>query len=86
MYGISNHESAAYVIARRALGFNHEKIPKPILNNLIKNKSAFKEVNNWKQWSAVKKAALAKIKKLTQRQVKSLVFWSVHRENMLGIG
>jgi len=86
MYGISNHESAAYVIARRALGFNHEKIPKSILDNLIKNKSAFKEVNNWKQWSAVKKAALAEIKKLTQRQVKSLVFWTEHRKNVLGIG
>jgi len=86
MYGISNHESAGYVIARRALSFNHEQIPKILLDKLISKKSAFKHMNNWKQWSAVKKAALAKIKKITKRQVKSLVFWPVHRKNVLGIG
>jgi len=86
MYGISSHESAGYVIARRGLGFSHEKIPKVLLDKLIQNKSEFKRLVNWKLWSAVKKAALAKVKKLTKRKVKSLVFWPVHRKNVLGIG
>ena len=86
IYGISNHESAGYVIARRGLGFSYEKIPKVLLNKLIQKKSEFKLMANWKQWSAVKKAALAKIKKLTKRQVKSLVSWQVHRKSVLGIG
>jgi hypothetical protein len=86
MYGISNHESAAYVIARRGLGFSHEKIPKLLFDKLIQKKPEFKRSANWKQWSAVKKAALAKIKKLTKRQVKSLVSWPVYREKVLGIG
>jgi len=86
MYGISYHESASYVTARRGLGFNHEKIPKILLDKLIKNKPKFNLMNNLKQWSAVQKAALAKIKKITKRQVKSLVSWQVHRKNILGIG
>ncbi|MBT9143850.1 MAG: hypothetical protein DDT29_02263 [Dehalococcoidia bacterium] len=86
MYGISNHESAAYVIARRGLGFDHEKIPKVLLDNLIKKKPELKLMDNWKQWSAVKKAAISKIKKITKRQVKSLVSWQVHRKEALGLG
>jgi len=86
MYGTSNHESAGYVIARRSLGFTHEKIPKVLLDKLIKKKSEFKQMANWKQWSAVKEVILAKINKLTERRVRSLVLWQVHRENVLGIG
>jgi hypothetical protein len=33
-----------------------------------------------KNFNTVKKAALAKIEKLTERQVKSLVSWPVHRK------
>lgn len=86
MYGISSHESAGYVIARRGLGFNHERIPKILLDKLVKEKPGFKQMINWKQWSAIKKAVLIRIKKLTKRKVKSLVFWQFHRKNVLGIG
>ncbi len=86
MYGLTAHESAGYIIARRGLGFDREKIPKVLLDKLIKKKPEFKQMGNWKQWSAVKKAALAKIKKLTERKVNSLVFWRVHQKELLGIG
>lgn len=86
MYGIAVHEAAGYVIARRGLGFDHEKIPKILLDKLIKKKPEFKQMANWKQWSAIKKAVLAEIKKITKRQVKSLVLWQVHRKELLGIG
>ena len=86
MYGISNHETASYVIARRGLDFDSEKIPKILLDKLVKKKLEFKLTTNWKQWSAVKKALLAQVKNLTKRKVKSLVSWQVHRKNVLGIG
>ena len=86
MYGISNHETASYVIARRGLDFDSEKIPKILLDKLVKKKLEFKLATNWKQWSAVKKALLAQVKNLTKRKVKSLVSWQVHRKNVLGIG
>lgn len=86
MYGISSHESAGYVIARWSLGFNNEKIPKLLLDKLIKKKPAFKQMTDWKKWSATKKAILSRIKKITKRQVRSLASWQVHRKNVLGIG
>lgn len=86
MYGISNHESAAYVITRRGLGFDQEKIPKVLLDKLIEKKPEFKLMSNWKQWSVIKKAVLTKIKKRTKKEVKSLGFWQVHRKELLGIG
>lgn len=86
MYGLAAHEAAGYVIARRSLGFNQEKIPKILLNKLIKKESEYKRISNWKQWSAIKKAVLAKIKKLTGKKVKNLVLWQAHRKNVLGIG
>jgi len=86
MYGIAVHEAAGYVIARRSLGFDREKIPKILLDKLVKKKTEFKQMTNWKQWSAIKKASLAKIKKLTKGKVKSLVSWQVHRKEVLGIG
>jgi IS605 OrfB family transposase len=86
MYGIATHEAAAYVIGRRALGIDHEKVPRLLLDKLVKKKSEFKQITNWKQWSAVKKAVLAKIKKITERKVKSLVSWQFHRKKALGIG
>ena len=57
MYGLSAHESAGYVIARRGLRINHERVPKDLLDKLVKKKQEFKQISNWKQWSAVKKAA-----------------------------
>lgn len=63
MHGISNHESAGYVIARRGLGFEHEKIPKILLDKLVKKKHDLKLITNWKQWSAIKRAVLDQVKK-----------------------
>ncbi len=49
--GISIHESASYVIARRALGFK-EKLP-PVLNTLLPEKII--GVHHWRQWGYVSK-------------------------------
>lgn len=83
-YGISNHEAAAYVIARQCLGYSKEKAPKKLVKRLVKKKEAFAKLNNWKQWSVIKKAAIAAIKKLTKREVKSLVSWQHYRKQLLG--
>ncbi|SFH06982.1 transposase, IS605 OrfB family, central region [Desulfotomaculum arcticum] len=83
MYGLSTHQSAGYVIARRGLGFTHENIPKELLDKLIKKKPEFKLMTNWKQWSAIKKAIQ---KHLKQKGVNSLVSWHVHRKELLDIG
>ncbi|MFZ5688068.1 MAG: hypothetical protein ACOY9Y_07775 [Bacillota bacterium] len=39
-YGISNHQAASYVIARRALGYRVERVPKPLLHRFIKENLA----------------------------------------------
>ena len=71
-YGSSNHESAAYVIGRRALGYDYEKVPRSLVDEFVKDKDGFSYINNWKQWSAIKKAILKSLKK---KGVKSLVSW-----------
>ena len=85
-YGISHHESASYVIARRGLRYTTEKIPKQLTSSFINKKEDFDKLSEWKQWSAIKKAAVAAIKKQTMKEVKSLVFWQHHRKQLLGIG
>ena len=45
MYGISNHETASYVIARRGLDFDSEKIPKILLDKPVK-KDLLAQVKN----------------------------------------
>ncbi|AEF93879.1 transposase, IS605 OrfB family [Desulfotomaculum nigrificans CO-1-SRB] len=82
-YGLSNHQAAALVIARRGLGFDYERIPKRLVDRFIKAKEGFKKLNNWQQWSAVKKAILKQLKK---KGVNSLVSWQVHRKELLGAG
>jgi len=82
-YGLSNHEAAAYVIARRSLGYSIEPVPKRLVQKYIKKKDAFALLTNWKQWSAIKKAAVTAIKKQTKRKVKSLVSWQRHRKQLL---
>ena len=81
-YGLSNHEAAAYVIARRGLGKTCEKVPRTLLQKYVKNKAGFKLAPNWKQWSAVKGAAVAAIKKHTKQEVKSLVSWQHNRKQL----
>jgi IS605 OrfB family transposase len=82
-YGISNHEAAAYTIARRGLGYNKEKIPKKLLKEYIKNRETFVLLPNWKQWGIIKKAIETAIKNLTKRKVKNLVFWQRYRKQLL---
>jgi hypothetical protein len=81
-YGISNHEAAAYVIARRGLGFSDEKVPKKLVQKYVKKKETFALLTNWKQWSTIKKAAIAAVKKQTERKVKSLVSWQHYRKQL----
>ena len=87
-YGLSNHEAAGYVIAMRGLGCEYEKVPKPIVKQFIKKdrRSGFYKLTNWKQWSAIKKAAVAAIKKHTRKEVKSLIFWQHYRKQLLVTG
>ena len=49
----------------------------------IKKKDGFRQLNNWQQWSAVKKAILKNLKK---KGMKSLVSWHVYRKELLGVG
>ncbi|GAB6157471.1 hypothetical protein JCM39194_06710 [Desulfotomaculum varum] len=82
-YGLSNHQAAALVIARRGLGHVSERVPKLLVDRFIKAKEGFRKLNNWQQWSAVKKSILKYLKK---KGVNSLVFWQVHRKKLLGAG
>ncbi|AGL03453.1 IS200/IS605 family accessory protein TnpB-related protein [Desulfoscipio gibsoniae] len=87
-YGLSNHEAAGYVIARRGLGLNCEKVPKPLVKQFIKKKKkdGFSKLTNWKQWSSIKKAVVAAIKKHTKKEVQSLVSWQHYRKQLLVSG
>lgn len=84
-YGLSNHQAAAYVIARRGLGgdYDRERVPKPLVDRYIEKKDGFRHLNNWQQWSSVKKAILKDLKK---KEVNSLVSWQIHRKELLGVG
>jgi len=78
----TNHGVAACVMARRGLGCKEEKVPRKLLQKYIKNKEGFTFLTNWKKWSAIKKAAVAAIKKQTRKEVKSLVSWQHHRKQL----
>lgn len=82
-YGISNHEAAAYMIARRGLGYREERIPRKLAQKYVKKRAAFALLPNWKQWGSIKKAATAAIKKQTKKEVKSLVSWQHYRKQLL---
>jgi len=60
-----------------------EKVPKPLLHWFIKEKGNFTKLTGWKQWSGIKKAAEAAMKKHTGQEVKSLVFWQHYRKQLL---
>ena len=77
-YGLSNHEAAAYVIGRRALGLDYEKVPRILVDKFVKDKDGFPYINNWKQWSIIKKAI---IKSLKKKGAKSLVSWQHLRKS-----
>lgn len=82
-YGISSHEAAAYTIARQGLGNGNEKVPVQLVQKFVKKIDTFALLTNWKQWSSVKKAVIAAIKKQTKREVKSLVSWQHHRKQLI---
>lgn len=82
-YGLSNHQAAAYVIARRGLGYDRERVSELLVDRLIEKKDGFSHLSNWKQWSSVKRAILSNLKK---KEVNSLVSWQVHRKELLCIG
>ncbi len=85
-FGISAHQAAAYVIARRALGKTKEKVPKPLVARFVRNTAGFQRITNWKQWSWIKRAVLAAMKKQKEKEVKSLVSWQHHRKQLLAQG
>jgi len=63
---------------------NNEKVPRPLIKRFIKAGKGFKELTNWKQWSAIDKAATAAIKKLKKGGA-SLVNWQHHKKQLLGM-
>jgi len=81
-YGISNHEAASYVIARRGLGYETEKVPTQLVQKFIdeKKQASFQYLNNWQQWSTIKKSIISKIKK---KGGASLVSWQHYRKELL---
>ena len=82
-YGISSHQAAAYTIARQGLGYGNEKVPDQLVQKFVKKRATFALLTNWKQWSSVKKAVIAAIKKQTKREVKSLASWQHHRKQLI---
>lgn len=62
MYGLTVHESASYVIARRGLGFNEKlsiyKVPSKVVKErairTLEEKYDGKRIHNWALWSRVK--------------------------------
>ncbi len=79
-YGLNIHESAALVIARRAYGYNYEKVPKPLKDRLLtdKEKLTFNNKNNWKQWSIIDK-------KIKKKGGENPGLWQRNRKSILGI-
>jgi len=85
-YGLSNHEASGYVIARRGLGIDTERVPGPLVDRFIRKKEGFYHLGNWKQWSSIKKAAVAAIKEQTKKEVNSLVSWQHYRKKLQKAG
>jgi hypothetical protein len=83
-YGLSTHQSASYVIARRGLGFDNEEVPKPLIRSFIKARKGFKDLTNWKQWSSISQAVLAAMKKIKKGGA-SPVNWQHHRKQLSGM-
>ena len=74
------------MIARRGVGFEYERVSKPLVKGFIMKKEGFLKLNNWKQWSAMKKSVIAELKKYTKKEVKSLVSWQYFRKQLLVAG
>lgn len=79
-YGLSVHNGAAMVIARRSYKFK-ERVPKILKDKCVdaKYKEKFDYFNEWKKWSIISK----NIKK--KCEVKTPGFWIANRKNVLGL-
>lgn len=79
-YGLSVHNGAAMVIARRSYKFK-EKIPKILKDKCVdvKYKEEFDYFNEWKKWSIISN----NIKK--KCEVKTPDFWIANRDSLLGL-
>ena len=83
MYGLNTHEAAAFVIGRRGLGFNNEKIPKELSKSLkLKGRRQWKDdadplASICRQWGGLWKQ-VSKIKNLffeTTREIPMNLRW-----------
>ena len=55
------------MIARRGLRFEYERVSKPLVKGFIMKKEGFLKLNNWKQWSAMKKSVIAELKNIPRK-------------------
>lgn len=76
-YGMTVHNGAAMVIARRSYKFK-ERIPQILKDKLVNNVQLFDQKNNWSKWSYINKI----IKRKAGENPDS---WIVNRKQILGI-
>ncbi|MGB4311447.1 MAG: hypothetical protein WBJ17_00800, partial [Natronincolaceae bacterium] len=80
-YKMNIHNSAAMVIGRRSYKFK-EKIPKPIKDKLIKDKTKFNGKTEWGRWSEINKI-INKI--LEGKEGEKPGLWLKDRKQILGL-
>ncbi|MGI6427027.1 MAG: IS200/IS605 family accessory protein TnpB-related protein [Natronincolaceae bacterium] len=80
-YKMNIHNSAAMVIGRRSYKFK-EKIPKPIKDKLIKDKTKFNKKTEWGRWSEINKI-INKI--LEGKEGEKPGLWLKDRKQILGL-
>jgi IS605 OrfB family transposase len=77
-YRVNVHLSAAYVIARRAMGYK-EEVPNKFKSLLTTKQAAnFNEQDEWKQWSTLKK----RITNLLKRRKAKFYQWKNHKKEI----
>ncbi|SHH89987.1 transposase, IS605 OrfB family, central region [Clostridium grantii DSM 8605] len=76
-YGMSVHNGAAMVIARRSYEFN-EKGPKILVSRFVKNVEKFNECTEWKKWSKLNKTIKEKVGE-------NPGLWLANRKKILGL-
>ena len=77
-YRVNTHLAAAYVIARRAMGYE-EVVPNKIKSVLTKKQAEdFSVKNEWKQWSIIKK----RITNLLKKRKAKFYQWNEFKKNV----
>jgi IS605 OrfB family transposase len=76
-YGMSVHNGAAMVIARRSFKLK-EKVPKLLKDKLIKDIDGFNRKNEWSRWAVINKI-------INEKGVKSPGLWLGNRKQILGL-